>query len=56
MNTLLNIVHQYIVLDNQNPMAKRAIRKDSLENNHLKCDDYSLLFSMRTDDDEQYFD
>ena len=26
-----------------------------LENNQLKCGDYLLLFSMRTDDDEQHF-
>ena len=26
-----------------------------MENNQLKCDDYSLLFSTRADDDEQHF-
>ena len=25
------------------------------ENNQLECGDYSLLFSMHTDDDEQHF-
>ena len=27
----------------------------TIENNQLKCGDYSLLFSMHTNDDEQYF-
>ena len=26
-----------------------------MENNHLKCGDYSRLFSMRADDNEQHF-
>ena len=27
----------------------------AIENNHLKCGDYLLLFLMRTDDDKQHF-
>ena len=26
-----------------------------MENNRVKCGDYSLLFSLRADDDEQHF-
>ena len=26
-----------------------------MENNQVKCGDYSLLFSMRADDNEQHF-
>ena len=27
----------------------------AIENNQVKCGDYSILFSMRVDDDEQHF-
>ena len=28
---------------------------EAIENNQLKCNDYSLLFSMHVNDDEQQF-